>query len=111
MSTLITIVVALAILVVVSRSLWPRNRRAPFPLYVGTIVGAFFVGFMAGSLADGREFWRSLQFAGIVVPVMGAVAALSWLRIKSPGAEDREKQRVEAEREQARQRRARDSHP
>jgi hypothetical protein len=84
MGTLVTLVVGVLLLLVVARLTWPRNARAPMPLYVGTITGAFLIGLFAGSMAEGRGLERSLQSALILGPVIGVVAGISWFRVKAP---------------------------
>ena len=84
MGTLITLVVAVPILAVVARLTWPRSARPPLPLYAGTIVGAFFVGIVAGSLAEGRGLERTLQVAAMLSAAIALVALVSWFRVKPP---------------------------
>jgi predicted MFS family arabinose efflux permease len=86
MGLALTLVIAVAILLVVSRLTWPRDARAPMPLYVGTIVAAFFIGSVAGSLVDGRDLGRSLQFALVMSAAIALVAVVSWFRVKAPGS-------------------------
>jgi hypothetical protein len=88
MGTLVTLAVAIVILAVASRLLWPRDAKAPMPLYVGTIAGAFFVGVFAGSLAEGRDLWRTVQSAFLLGGVITVVAAISWFKVKPPGQQE-----------------------
>ncbi|HXH20537.1 MAG TPA: hypothetical protein VNN10_00805 [Dehalococcoidia bacterium] len=84
MGFLVTLFVSVAILLVVARLTWPRDARAPMPLYVATIVLAFFAGSVAGSLADGRSLERTLQTAALVSAAIALVAVVSWFRVKAP---------------------------
>jgi hypothetical protein len=84
MGLVLTLVIAVAILLVISRLTWPRDARAPLPLYAGTITFAFFVGSVAGSLVDGRDLGRTLQFALMMSAAIVLVAVVSWFRVKAP---------------------------
>jgi hypothetical protein len=84
MGLVLTLVIAVAILLAISRLTWPRDARAPLPLYAGTITFAFFVGSVAGSLVDGRDLGRTLQFALMMSAAIALVAVVSWFRVKAP---------------------------
>ncbi len=108
MGTLITLAVAVAILGLAARFAWPRRVRAPLPLYAGTIVVAFVIGIIAGSLAEGRGIRRTLEFAGMLAPLIGAVAVVSWFRVKPPEQDEARKlEESRAERRRADERRRR----
>lgn len=86
MGILVTLAVSIVILAVVARILWPRNARAPLPLYAGTIFLAFFVGSFAGQVAEGRTAAKALESAGLISPLILIVALISWFRVGSGGA-------------------------